>query len=452
MMTDELPGAKTDFDLFVIGTGQAGQAMARRARREGWRVGITDERAYGGTCGLRGCVPKKVLHTAAETVVRARHLEGSGIAGGCRIAWDELAQFKDEFTDPITARREATLERAGVILLHGPARFDGPNELVVEEQRVTARFIGIATGSMPRPLGIPGGDLVSTSDDFLAMDSLPRRILFIGGGYVSFELGFVAAAAGAEVTILQRGPRVLDRFDQFLVGLLVESCQDLGMRIETGVPVTGVAATESGLRVAADGRSFEADMVVHGAGRVPKIADLALEEGNVATDRGGIVVNEFLQSVTNPAVYVAGDVNSRGRQLSPAAHRDGRSVAENMIRGNTIAPDYSAVPSAIFAYPVLASVGLGVEAAEREGRPVTVRRANTRDWFTSRRLGIPRSGYVVLTDGQDGPILGAHLLGHNADEAINLFELAIRRWLSLADLQAMDWAFPSSIHDINRIR
>ncbi len=441
-----------DYDLVVIGTGAAGTTMARRCRRERWRVAITDERPYGGTCGQRGCIPKKVLHGAAETVVRARHLAGAGIAGGCRIAWRDLVRFEREFTDPITARREATFAAEGVVSLHDRARFAGPNALMIGEDLVTARFIGIATGSVPRPLAIPGETLVSSSDDFLAMESLPARILFIGGGFISFEFAFIASAAGAEVTILHRSRRVLKEFDPFLVDLLVESCRSLGIRVETGVPVATVEASGDGLRVLSGDRFFAADMVVHGAGRIPNVDGLELERGGVAADARGIAVSPFLQSVSNPSVYVAGDANPRGRPLSPVAYRDGAAAAENMIRGNTVAPDYSAVPSAVYSHPVLASVGLGEEAAARRGLAVTVHRADTRDSFITRRLGIPRSGYVVLTDGPKGPILGAHLLGYNADEVINVFSLAVRRGLSLADLQETDWTYPTAIYDINRIR
>ncbi len=244
---------------------------------------------------------------------------------------------------------------------------------------------------------------------------------------------------------------MLKEFEPFLVDLLVESCRELGIRVETGVPVTAVEESAGRLRVRSGDRSFEADMVVHGAGRVPNTAGLELEQGGVATDAHGVVANPFLQSVSNPSIYVAGDANPRGRPLSPVAYRDGSAAAENMLRGNTIAPDYSAVPSAVFSHPVLASVGLGEEEAARRGLPVAVHKADTRDWFTTRRLGIPRSGYVVLTDGPTGPILGAHLLGYNADEAINVFALAVRRRLSLADLHETDWAYPTAIYDINRI-
>ncbi|ACL16034.1 dihydrolipoyl dehydrogenase family protein [Methanosphaerula palustris] len=452
-MTEEndAKGSK-HYDLMVIGTGEAGPTIARRCRREGWSVAITDERSYGGTCGQRGCVPKKVLNGVAETVDRARRLKGDGIGGECHIEWADLIQFKRRFTGPVEARRTATLAKDGIVCLHGQARFTGRNELKVGDERVTARFIGIATGAVPLKLSIPGEELVATSDDFLAMESLPKRILFIGGGLISFEFGFIAAAAGASVTILHRSERLLKGFDPFLVGLLVESCREMGICIETDMPVSAVEQAGGHLRVLSRDRIFEADMIVHGAGRVPNTAGLDLARGGVTTDRKGIVVNPYLQSVSNPSVYVAGDANPRGRPLSPVASRDGKSVAENILHGNTVVPDYSAVPTAVFTAPVLAAVGLGEEEATMRDIPVTVYRADTRDWYTTRRLELGRSGYTVLTDSPKGRILGAHLLGYNADEMINVFALAIRRGLTLADLQEMDWAYPTAIHDINRIR
>jgi glutathione reductase (NADPH) len=443
---------RADFDLVVIGTGEAGPAMARRCRREGWYVAVADERLYGGTCGQRGCVPKKVLHGAATTIDLARRLADHGVAGDSRIDWPALMRFKRSFTDEVAPRREEMMAERGIVRLHGHAEFTGPNELRVGSATVRARFIGIATGSTPRPLGVPGDDLVLSSEDFLALESLPRRLVFIGGGFISFEFGFIAAAAGAEVTILHRSGRVLKEFDPFLVDLLVAGCEERGVRVEVHAPLTGVERRDDELVVRSGDSSFPADAVVHGAGRVPKTSDLALERAGIRADSRGIVVNEYLQSVTNPSVYVAGDANPRGRMLSPVAHRDGLVAAENMLYGNAVAPDYSVIPTAVFTHPALASVGLGVEEAKRRGIVPSVYQADTRDWFTTRRLRIPCSGYTVITDGPMGPVLGAHVLGDNADEMINVFTLAINKEVPLAELVQTIWAYPTAGHDIRRIR
>jgi glutathione reductase (NADPH) len=443
------------YDLVVIGTGNAGMAMALGARHAGWRVAIADELPYGGTCAVKGCIPKKVLVGAAEVIERAEALQTRGISGALHIAWPDLIRFKRTFTDPVPSTRERALGTEGIDTYHGRARFLGKNTLQVGGASLETRFIGIATGAVPRKLEMPGEDLVSLSDDFLAMESLPDGIIFIGGGFISFELAHIAAKAGADVTILHRGSRVLKEFDPFLVDILVQVFRDSGVKIFTDMPVQSIERAVDRLRVRAgqsDGSIFDADMVVHGAGREPNLSGLDLETGGIASDKRGIRVNQYLQSVSNPAVYVAGDANGRGIALSPVATMEGRTVARNMIHGNTVIPDYSAVPSVVFVSPLLASVGLREDQAALQGMKVTIHRKETRDWYSTRRVNLPGSAYTILTGKETGKIVGAHLLGYNADEMINIFALAIRHGLTIADLQEMAWAYPTAGYDINRIQ
>jgi glutathione reductase (NADPH) len=448
------PEKKGTYDLIVIGTGNAGMAMALRSRHAGWKVAIADELPYGGTCAVKGCIPKKVLAGVAEVVERADGLRGRGISGNLRIAWPDLIRFKRSFTDPVPTARVKALAGEGIDTYHGHARFLDGNTLQVGGATLDARFIGIATGAIPRKLGIPGEELVSLSDDFLAMENLPDEIVFIGGGFISFELAHIAAKAGAEVTILHRGSRVLKEFDPFLVDILVQVLRDGGVKIFTGMPVQSIERAGERLKVRAgkpDGTIFGADMVVHGAGRQPNLSGLDLGAGGVVSDDRGIQVNPYLQSISNPSVYVAGDANARGKPLSPVATMEGRAAATNMIQGNTVTPDYSAVPSVVFVSPLLASVGLTEDQAGKQGEVVTIQRKETRDWYSTRRVGLPRSGYTILTGRETGKIVGAHLLGYNADEMINIFALAIRHGLTLANLQEMPWAYPTAGYDINRM-
>ena len=354
------------YDLLVIGTGNAGTAMALEARHGGWTVAITDELPYGGTCAVKGCIPKKVLVGAAEVLERAKSMEAKGIVGDIRIVWPELIRFKRTFTDPVPSIQNSTYAKNGIDTYHGQARFLERNVLMVGDTTLTARFIGVATGAVPKRLGIPGEEFVSTSDDFLAMESLPERIVFIGGGYISFEFAHVAAMAGADVTILHRGDQVLKNFDPFLEGLLVQAFWAKGIKILTNMPVTSVNRDPDHLIIRAGQageHTFEADMVIHGAGREPNISGLNLKAGGVQVDEKGIAINQHLQSVSNSSVYVAGDANARGKALSPVARMEGRMAARNMIRGNTLTPDYSSIPSVVFTSPLLASVGLREDEA-----------------------------------------------------------------------------------------
>src|ERR1700686_3252625 len=216
------------FDLVVIGTGSAASAVASRCREAGWQVAIIEARPFGGTCALRGCDPKKVLVGAAEAVDWTRRMKGKGIqAAKLQIDWLELMRFKRTFTDPVPKRREEGFAKAGIAAFHGRARFTGPTTVQVGDETLGGRYVVIAAGEVPADLEIPGAEHLTTSDQFLELDELPRRILFIGGGYIAFEFAHVAARAGSQVTVLHRGPRPLGLFDPELVDQLVEQTSEL---------------------------------------------------------------------------------------------------------------------------------------------------------------------------------------------------------------------------------
>src|SRR6266404_3605825 len=297
------------FDLVVIGTGDGGSGAAHRCRRAGWRVAIVDELPYGGTCALRGCDPKKVLVGAADLADWSRLMQGRGARGRTEIDWAELMRFKRSFTDPVPQARLAAFQKAGIATYQGQARFVDPERMVMGDETLEARYFLIAAGARPRPLGIEGEAHLTTSTDFLELDRLPERIAFVGGGYISFEFAHVAQRAGARTTILGRGTP-LRHFDQDLVQRLVRHTRELGVDTRLNATVTAIEQRGAGylVRSERDGRSetVEADLVVHGAGRVPHTEGLGLREGSVATDAaGGVLVNQFLQSPSNPRVYAA---------------------------------------------------------------------------------------------------------------------------------------------------
>ena len=221
------------FDLIVIGSGSAAGSVASRCRSAGWTVAMIDKRPFGGTCALRGCDPKKVLVGAAAALDAARLLSGKGVrAGALTIDWAELMRFKRTFTDPYPEKREADLVRSGIETFHGVARFVGPTTIMIEATTLEAsRAIVVATGARPATLPIPGREHLASSDDFLELPSLPSSLVFIGGGYISFELAHVAARAGARVTILHRSARPLRGFDPDLVERLVVRTCALGVDV-----------------------------------------------------------------------------------------------------------------------------------------------------------------------------------------------------------------------------
>lgn len=435
------------FDLVVLGTGAGASTVATKCRRAGWDVAIVDALPYGGTCALRGCDPKKVLVGAAEVVDAARRFAGHGVSGTAAIQWPELMRFKRTFTDPVPAGREEALAKAGIATFHGRARFVGPTTVAVNDEVLNTRHVHVATGARPADLELPGAAYLTTSDQFLELDALPGRIVFVGGGYVSFELAHVAARAGTQVTVVHRGQRPLEAFDPALVALLVERTRQAGIDLRLGTPVERIEKTDDSFRVTARAQdepvTFEADMVVHGAGRVPAIDDLDLDTAGITHDKHGITVNEYMQSVSNPAVYAAGDAAKGGLPLTPVASFESHVAASNLLDGNHRTIAYPPIPSVVFTLPPLASVGLQEKEAREQGLKFKVNHARTSTWFSSRRVGEDVSGYKVLVEETTGHILGAHLFGPHADEVINLFALAMQARMTAADLKRTIFAYPT---------
>ncbi|MGD0130298.1 MAG: NAD(P)/FAD-dependent oxidoreductase [Terriglobia bacterium] len=445
------------FDVIAIGTGSAASAVASRCREAGWQVAIVDSRPFGGTCALRGCDPKKVLVGAAEAVDWARRMKGKGIqAANLQIDWPELMRFKRSFTQPVPERREDGFAKAGIAAFHGRARFAGPTTIQVGEDTLEGRYVVIAAGEAPADLKIPGAEHLTTSDQFLELDELPRRILFIGGGYIAFEFAHVAARVGSQVTILHRGRRPLALFDPDLVDQLVEQTRELGIDVHLGTEAIGVEKSSAQLMVRAlvsgETGTFETEMVVHAAGRVPEINDLNLDAAGIEWEKRGVRVNEFLQSVSNPAVYAAGDAAaSGGPPLAPVASYEGLIVAANLLKGNQQRPNYLGIPSVVFTIPQLAAIGFSERGAREQNLKFRVQKEMTSTWYSSRRVAETHSGYKVLVEEGTDRILGAHILGSEAGEVINLFAIAIRSGMRATDLKHMLFAYPTSGSNMTRM-
>ncbi len=381
-------------------------------------------------------------------------MRGKGVSSdGAHIDWHDLMRFKKTFTDPVPQSNEDGYADAGIAAFHGRVRFLDRSSVQVGDDTLTGRNVVIAAGAMPATLGIPGEQHFTTSEQFLEMEELPKRIVFVGGGYISFEFAHIASGAGAHVQILHRGDRPLPGFDPQLVESLVQATRELGIDVQLDTVATAIEKSGDQLTVTISGksgqRSIETDMVVHGAGRVPEIDDLDLKAAGVERSEKGVIANEYLQSVTNPAVYAAGDsAASTGLPLTPVAGLEGEVVARNLLEGNHRKPDYSGVPTVVFTVPPMASVGLQEEAAKAAGLKFRVNHQDTTEWYSNRRVGAGHSGFKVLVEEDTDLILGAHLFGPHAEEVINLFAVAIRTGLTAKALIGVPYAYPSSSSDI----
>ena len=444
------------YDLVVLGSGSAAHGVATRCRKAGWRVAVVEEREFGGTCALRGCEPKKTLWTVAEAFDRARRLGGDGLAGadGLRIDWPSLMAWKKSFTDPVPAKEVDAYREMGIDTLHGHGRFVGRQAIAVGDRTLDARSILIATGDKPADLPIEGAEHLATSDDFLSLPELPRHIVFLGGGYISVELAHIAFRTGAAVTILHADDQPLAQFDQDLVARLVAHTKRLGIRFELGAKASRIIKTDGSVTVETeDGRSFPADLVVHGLGRVPNLAGLALEAGGVVTEKGKLKLDGHLRSVSNPAVFAAGDAAAHGPALTPIATLDAECVAANLLEQCSHEPDYAGFGSAVFAIPPLAMTGLTEFAAREKGVRFELRQGELGSFETVRREGQADTGaaYKILIARDSGRILGAHIYGPQAHETINLFALSVRLELKVSDLEKLLSAYPSSASDISNM-
>ncbi|HKJ45282.1 MAG TPA: NAD(P)/FAD-dependent oxidoreductase [Balneolales bacterium] len=444
---------KRKFDLIVIGTGSGASTAAGKCVRAGWSVAQIDERPFGGTCALRGCDPKKVLIGAAELMDWNHRMKGHGFRTNPSIDWKELMKYKQSFTDPVPEAREKGIRNLGITPFHGQAQFVDKASVKVGDQILTGKFILIATGAKPAPLPIEGAEHLTDSTGFLDLEELPGHIVFVGGGYISFEFAFISALAGAEVSIVHRGKRPLEGFDEDLVRVLLKKANQLGIKIYLNAEVRSIEVKSGRYTVTAHQKdqsiSIDGDLVIHGAGRIPNIDNLKLEKAGTHYEKRGISVNDYLQSVSNPQIYAAGDVAfTNGKPLTPIAGYESNIVASNLLDGNHRKAEYPAQPTVVFTIPPMASVGLTQKEAEEKGRDVKVSFGNIESWYSYKRINEPHAAYKTILEKETGKILGAHLLGTKSEEIINLFAMAINHGLTSTDFKKMIYAYPSHSSDI----
>jgi glutathione reductase (NADPH) len=442
------------FDLIVIGAGMAGVAAANKCAAQGWQVAIVDALPYGGTCALRGCDPKKILRRGAEIIDSARLMRGKGIDDtDLSMNWPDLMKHKHGFTDPVPQSMEDGLTGNGVTTLHGRARFTGPRQLKIDGTPYDADRFLIATGARPRPLEFPGHEHLIDSTDFLDLEELPSRILFVGGGFISFEFAHIAARAGSAPVIVDHGERPLKSFDPDLVELLVDRGQEVGVDLRRTTSIVDVQPSDGGYQVtlehAGAQETIETDLVVHGAGRVAELADVGLDAAGVQWGEHGIQVADHLQSTTNPAIWAAGDsADTAGMPLTPVAVSEAKVAASNMIKGTTRTPDYAGIPTAVFTIPALARAGMLESEARAAGVDLVVRYSDTSGWYSNYRIGETTAAAKILIDQSNDQIIGAHLLGPEYGELINTLALAIKLGLTTRQLKSATAAYPTVGSDL----
>ena len=445
------------YDALVVGSGTAGQTAAYELNRNGLTVGMVEHsQRPGGTCALSGCQAKKWFYEGVETVARSRHLSGIGITSAAVASWLELRDAKNRFTARVPDNTVNGLKQAGIDWIRGRARFTGRHAICVDHHQLSASFIVLATGAVPMQLPIDGAQHMVTSSEFLELDRLPRRIIFIGGGFISFEFAHFAVRLGprdTRCTILEAGSRPLGPFDGEMVGLLTEASAQEGIDILCDVNITTIEKRGDTFSVTTkDGRIFEADLVVHGAGRSADIEDLNLEAAGVESTKRGVTVNERMVTA-NAHVFAVGDCADT-IQLARVADAEAQVAAAGIVsrhKGERYddVMDYTAVPSVLFTYPQYGMVGATEEALKKKG--VAYRKSFDQNltWPTYKRVGMISAAYKLLA-GEDGQLLGAHVLSDNATGLINICTLAMLNHIPVDALyrQSVMTPYPSRESDI----
>lgn len=431
------------YDLLVLGAGPACHPAARRCREAGWSVAAIESGPLGGVCPHTGCNPKKVLMAAVEAVTAARHLAGKGLSGEPAVDWKALMAFKRGFVSPVDARIEASYAKAGIDIIRGRGVFTGKNTIAVDATEYTGKKILIAVGARPRRFDFPGNERLDTSDTFLDCDALPERLAFIGGGFIAFELAHIAKICGAkEVAILTHGDAFLRNFDQDAVSRLVDATSALGIDARLNAPVSSLTQSPEGLRIEIPGASLTCDMAVNAAGRPADIDDLDLEAAGVTHTKRGITVSPYLQTA-NPDIYAAGDCLDAPYALTPTADLESNTAGHNMLTGNTLPIDRRGTPSVLFTQPPLGMAGLTEAQCRARDIPYEKKEYDLADAFPWKRLGETVGYSKILTAPDTGQILGAHILGHDAEEIINAVALAMRNNLPAKALADAIWAYPT---------
>ena len=445
--------ADYDYDLFVIGGGSGGVRAARRTGQLGHRVGIAEASRYGGTCVIRGCVPKKLYVYASNFPEAFEDAAGFGWnVDGWSLDWPRLRDNKEAEITRLEGLYRKGLEGAGVELFDSHASLRGPHEvhLKSEDRTVTAERIVVAVGGYPNPhASLEGHELCIQSDQAFNLDTLPDHIVIAGAGYIAVEFAGIFAGLGCQVTIVYRGQEILSGFDKDARQLLHQSYENRGIRIVTQTIFERIEALPDGRRRAhlSNGEALDVDQVMLALGRLPSTDGLGLDAAGVRTDeRGYVEVDEY--SRTNvPSVWALGDVTDRV-QLTPVAIHEAMCFVATEFQGSPQSPDHDCIATAVFSHPEIGTVGLTeYEAAERYDR-VDVYKAVFRPMMATLSGRSDRTMMKLVVDAATDRVLGAHVLGGPAGELAQALGIPIRMGCTKADFDRTMAVHPTAAEEL----
>lgn len=444
-----------DVDLFVIGAGSGGVRAARIAAGYGARVKIAEEYRVGGTCVIRGCVPKKLFVYAARFPQEFKDSAGFGwTVGEPSFDWATLIANKDREIDRLEGAYRSNVEKSGAEIVPQRATIEGPHEVrLADGTRVTARYILVATGGRPNlGLDIPGRDLGITSNEAFHLKKLPERIVIQGAGYIALEFAGLFAALGSKVTVVHRGKALLRDFDDEIAERLATAMAGHGVTFEFGVTIDAIDQMDDCKRVRLnDGRVLLADEVMLAIGRVPNTIGVGLENAGVELDMAGAIAVDETSRTNIPSIYAVGDVTNRVN-LTPVAIREGHAFADTVFGNNPWTVDHSLVPTAVFTEPEIGVVGLTEAQARAKGHKLDIYKADFRSLKATLSGSKERFFMKLIVDQASQLMLGVHLMGEGAAEMIQIVGIAMTVGATKADFDRTIALHPSTAEEMVTLR
>lgn len=446
-----------DVDLFVIGAGSGGVRCARIAAGYGARVMIAEEFRIGGTCVIRGCVPKKLYVYASRYADDFADAAGFGwsLPAAPVFDWGALVAAKEKEITRLSGLYRKGLDGAGVTVVESRAVVEGPHEvrLLADGRLVRAQRILVAVGGAPvREPQIPGIEFAVTSDEIFDLPTFPRRLLVVGGGYIALEFASVFARLGAKVTVAMRGDNVLRGFDEDVRAAVRDGLVHAGVEFCFGVLPTSFARAEDGLvATLADGRTLTVDQALVATGRRPHTAGLGLEKAGVELRANGAVKVDDLSRTSAPSVFAVGDVTDLNN-LTPVAIREGHTLADRLFGGKDVRCERDVIPTAVFTTPEVGVVGLTEQAARERFPVVDIYRTAFRPMRATLSGSADKMLMKIVVDGVSDRVLGVHVVGHDAGEMAQLLGIAVRMGATKADFDATMAVHPTAAEELVTLR
>lgn len=448
--------ADFDYDLFVIGGGSGGVRAARIAAGHGARVGLAEEFRMGGTCVIRGCVPKKLLVYASRFADDFADARGFGWkVTPSRFDWPTLIANKDREISRLEGLYAKGLEGAKVTIHKSRAVFEGPQSirLLADGASITARRILIATGGKPNVDDrLPGINHVITSNEAFHLEELPERIIIAGGGYIAVEFAGIFAGLGAETTIVYRGEKILRGFDDDMRDGVIEAYRKRGIRIVTGDVFASIAATSEGLvGTLKGGEQLVADQIMFAIGRSANTEGLGLEKTGVATGKNGEILVDRHSRTNVESIFAVGDVTDKVA-LTPVAIREGHAFADSQFGSKPWTVDYEAIPTAVFSTPEIGTVGLTEAAARERYGTIDIYKSSFRPLKATLSGSEERMVMKLLVDVASDRVVGCHILGADAGEIVQVAAIAMKMGATKADFDATMALHPSAAEELVTMR